>query len=65
MEGRHMTGDSLITALVQAGSDAEARAIAGKAPQHAVWAAADLLYVDAEGHALAWTRRAVAAEARA
>jgi hypothetical protein len=60
-----MTGDTLITACVQAGSDIAARAIVAGAPQYAVWSAADLLYVDVSGHALAWVRRTVAAEARA
>lgn len=58
-----MTGDDLITALVNAATDDDALAIARTAPAGAVLQAADLLYLD-DGHALAWYRKAVAREAR-
>ncbi len=59
-----MSGDTLITRLVQAGSDAEALAIASAAPISAVRAAADLLYFEADGHGGRTIRRYVAEQAR-
>ena len=58
-----ITGDSLITRLVQAPSAAAALAIAAAAPITAIRAAADLLYV--EEHGPRTLRRIVAEEARA
>jgi hypothetical protein len=60
-----MTGDDLITALVQAPTQAEADAIAATAPALAVSDAADLLYLTDAPHGLKWYRRTVAREARA
>jgi hypothetical protein len=63
-QGQAMTGDALITALVQAPDQAAADAIAATAPAFAVSEAADTMYLTDEPHGLAWYRRAVAREAR-
>jgi hypothetical protein len=60
-----MSGDTLITALVQAPDAQAALAIASSAPIAAVREAADLLYVEADGHAGRTIRRYVAEQARA
>jgi hypothetical protein len=60
-----MTGDDLITALVQAGSTVEARAIIDGAPAPAVVQAADLLYVSDAITGIRPLRNAVLQEARA
>jgi hypothetical protein len=60
-----MTGDDLITLLTQAGTAADARAIADTAPAAAVVAAADLLYVSDDIRGIRPLRNAVLQEARA
>ena len=60
-----MTGDTLITRMVEAPSLAEARAIVDQAPRAALFEAADLLYVDCADHGMRWIRNAVVSEARA
>jgi len=59
-----MTGDDLVTALVQAHDGATARAIADDAPWQAVMEAAGLLYLGEDDHGLRWYRNAVASAAR-
>jgi hypothetical protein len=59
-----MTGDDLITALVEAHDMPTARAVVDAAPASAVRAAADLMYVDGD-HGMRWLRNAVVSEARA
>lgn len=64
--GSAMTGDDLVTALVQADSDDAALVIAATAPLCAIREATDLLYIDTStSHRIRWYRRAVAREARA
>jgi Arc/MetJ family transcription regulator len=60
-----VTGDDLITQLVEATDLREARAIMDAALPDAVFAAADLTYVDCDGHGMRWIRNAVLSEARA
>jgi hypothetical protein len=60
-----MSGDDLITLVTEAGSESEARAIMDAAPRDAVFAAADLTYVDCDRHGMRWIRNAVLSEARA
>jgi hypothetical protein len=62
-EGRLMTGDDLITALVEAQDDATAREIVNSAPASAVRSAADLMYVD-DDMGMRRLRNRVASEAR-
>lgn len=60
-----MSGDDLISALVEAHDVPTARAIVNDAPRAAVVAAADLLYVEWEGRSVRTLRNAVLGEARA
>jgi len=59
------TGDTLITACVQAASDDEALAIAATVPALVIMEAADLLYLGDDAHGIRWYRRMVASAARA
>lgn len=59
-----MTGDTLITKLVNAYSDSEARTVAQLAPAQAIREAADLLYLDDQA-SIARLRGMVTREARA
>ena len=56
--------DTLITHVTQARTDEAALAIVRKYKPTAVLAAAGLLYVEADGHGIAWVRAAVVREAR-
>jgi hypothetical protein len=60
-----VTGDDLITSLVEAPSAQAADVIVKGAPHSAIYAAADLMYVDTDGMGMASVRRAVVREARA
>lgn len=60
-----MNGHELITAVTTAGTMWQACDIAKAAPASALAEAADLLYVDTEGHAKSFTVKAVVKEARA
>ena len=59
-----MTGDDLITAVVQAPTPDDAARIVREASGHAVLAAADLLYIDPTGHSVPWLRQQIVREAR-
>ena len=61
-----MTADDIITAVTQAATHAEAEAIMRDVHSRALLlATADQLYIDVDGHASAWVRKAIVAEARA
>jgi hypothetical protein len=57
--------DRYLTYITEARSDAEAMGIIAKVKPSAVRAMADLLYIEADGHGIAWLRNAVVNEARA
>lgn len=60
------TADDIITRLVQApGTDAATAVIAGVTSRALLLEVADLLHIDADGHALPWVRKAIVTEARA
>jgi hypothetical protein len=60
-----LTADDIITQVTQAPTAAAALAVvAGVHSRQLLLAAADLLYIDAAGHASAWLRKAIVAEAR-
>lgn len=57
--------DTLITHVTQASTTERAEAIARQYKPTVIRQAADLLFIDPEGHGVAWLRRAIVAEARA
>ena len=59
------TADTYITYITEARADAQAHGIAAKVKPSVLRAMADLLYIDADGHGVAWLRRAIVAEVRA
>jgi hypothetical protein len=60
-----MTGDDLITLVVEAPSSADALAIVRTASVGARYQACDLLWLDADAHGMPWMMRAIVSEARA
>lgn len=60
-----MTGDDLITLVTEAATDEAASCAIASTPRAVLLAAADLLYIEAEGRS-SWTlRKAIVREARA
>jgi hypothetical protein len=61
-----MTTDDIITAVTQAATYGEARAVMeGVRSSQALAALCDQLHIDADGHGKAWQRIAIVTEARA
>lgn len=59
------TADTYITYITEARTDAQAQGTAAEIRPSVLRAMADLLYIDADGHGVAWLRRAIVAEVRA
>lgn len=57
--------DDAITRITEAKSDAAAKAIMLSLPHRVLFAVADQLHINTEGHGTSWVRNAVVKEARA
>ncbi|HWI69472.1 MAG TPA: hypothetical protein VNS88_14050 [Nitrospiraceae bacterium] len=57
--------DEAITRITEAGDDNKARAIAQVLGHRVLFAVADQLHIETEGHGTSWVRNAVVKEARA
>jgi hypothetical protein len=59
-----MIADTVVTHVTQARTDAQALAIVRKYRPRILREVADLLYIDADGHGVAWLRQEIVRQAR-
>lgn len=66
LDAPKLTADDIITKVTQAATEADALAVVADVhSRQLLLAAADLLYIEVDGHASAWVRKAIVREARA
>lgn len=61
---RPRTADSIVTDITQAPCEEIALALLSRTPPAMLAEIADLLYIEADGHATPWIRKAIVSEAR-
>lgn len=62
---RGMSPDDIVTTVTEATDREAAEKIINNVPRTMLMRVADLLYIEADGHGLAWLRKAIVSEARA